>query len=160
MSDEPQKQQSRQHRLSRSLADSLYVKQEWEGRGVDPLLQAVVNHTNVNDSNEHAITLTVGGNLVSGILISANAFMDLWAAEFSSGFTSENGVADNVRDTFLAWKADPAELNDDPLPPQFIHLKQAEIYTTSGRPILAGGSLWRGKLSGIDGFNLGRLFFS
>lgn len=157
MSDVPQKKQLRQDKLSRSLADSLYVKQEWEGRNVDPMLQSVVNHTNVNDSNEHAITLTVGGNLVSGILISANVFMELWAEEFSSGFDKESGAATSIRELFLSWKVDPAELNEDPLPPQFIHLKNAEIYTTSGKPILVGGSLWRGKLCGVDGFNLGRL---
>lgn len=160
MSDAPKKELSRQEKLSRSLADSLYVKQEWEGRNVDPLLQAVVHNTNVHESNEHEITLTVGGNLISGILISGNAFMDLWANEFSAVFTKENGVADLVRDQFLNWKTDSDELLGDPMPPQFIHLRAAEIYSTNGRPILAGGSLWRGKLTGVDGFNLGRLVFN
>ncbi|MFK3641233.1 MULTISPECIES: gas vesicle protein [Pseudomonas] len=160
MSDAPKQQLSRQEKLSRSLADSLYVKQEWEGRSIDPLLQSVVHNTNIYQSNEHEITLTVGGNLISGILISGNAFMDLWADEFAAVFTKENGVADQVRDLYLNWRVDPDELLRDPQPPQFIHLKAAEIYSTNGRPILAGGSLWRGKLSGVDGFNLGRLVFN
>lgn len=160
MSDAPKQEKSRQLLLSRSLSDSLYVKQEWEGRNIDPLLQSLVHNTNVNEKNEHAITLTVGGNLVSGILISGNSYMDLWAAEVSSLFSKENGVADQVLQSYLTWKSEPQELRDDPLPPQFIHLKDAEIYTSSGRPILLGGSLWRGKLASVDGFNLSRLVFS
>jgi len=136
------------------------VKQEWDGRNVDPLLQRLVNTTNIHESNEFAITLTIGGNLVSGILISSNAFMDLWAEEFASNFTNEDGTADRVRDEMLAWKVNPAELRSDPLPPQFIHLKEAEVFTLSGRPILPGGALWRGKLASVDGFNLTRLVYT
>lgn len=158
--EEAAKPESRKDKLRRSLDDLLYVKQEWDGRNVDPLLQGLVNNTNINESNEFAITLTIGGNLVSGILISSNAFMDLWADEFASNFSNEDGVADRVRDQMLTWKVNPTELSEDPLSPQFLHLKEAEVFTLSGRPILPGGALWRGKLASVDGFNLTRLVYN
>ena len=142
------------------LADVAYVKQEWDGRGVDPLLQWLVIHTNVNSTNKHAVTLTVGGNLISGNLISVDAYLDQWANDFSANFSSDNGAKDSMKETVLSWKVSPETKPDDLPPSQLIHLEDAEVFSSSGRPILPGGSLWRGKISSVDGFNLGRLVFS
>jgi hypothetical protein len=141
------------------LADTAFVKQEWDGRGVDPLLQWLVIHTNATSSNKHAVTLTVGGNLVSGILISADAFLDKWAEDFSANFTSDNGTDESMKKLVLSWKFGLNVDSNDLPPAQLIHLEDAEVYSSSGRPILPGGSLWRGKISSVDGFNLGRLVY-
>ena len=139
------------------INDSLFVKQHWEGRSLDQLLQVIVEHTNANIGNQHPITLTVGGNLVSGLLIAADAYIDAVADEFASDFKKEDGTADRIRDMILGMKYIPNEDAEKNVPPQFIHLMDAEVYTSSGRPIVSGGSLWRGKLSSVDGFSLGRL---
>lgn len=158
MSEKSETPKTQRETLKKAFLDSLYVRQEWQGRNIDPLLQRVVDQTNKYTSNEHHITLTIGGNLVSGVLISGNAYMTLWAEVFSSEFTNEDGVADSIREDLLSWMVGPED-PEDSLSAQFIHLKEAEVYSSNGRPILSGGSLWRGKLTSVDGFNLGRIIF-
>lgn len=140
--------------VSALLGDHGYVKQEWEGRAVDQLLQWLVNHTNVNIENKHDITLTVGGNLISGLLISSSSYLDKFSEELSRQFTSENGSSDLMREQVLSWKIEPEAADGDLPPSQFIHLEDARVYSSSGGPILNGGSLWRGKISSVDGFSL------
>lgn len=159
MSEKSGTPKTRRERLKQAFSDSMYVRQEWQGRNIDPLLQRVVDQTNKYTSNEHQITLTIGGNLVSGVLISGNAYMTLWAEVFSSEFTNVDGVADSIREDLLSWMVG-SEDPEDSLSAQFIHLKQAEVYSSNGRPILSGGSLWRGKLTSVDGFSLGRIVFN
>lgn len=159
MSEKSETPKTKRETLKEALSDSLFVRQEWQGRNIDPLLQRVVNQTNNFPSNEHLLTLTIGGNLVSGVLISGNAYMTLWAEAFSSEFTNVDGVADSIREDLLSWMAGPED-PENLLSAQFIHLKEAEIYSSNGRPILSGGSLWRGKLTSVDGFNLGRIVFN
>lgn len=145
--------------MSDLLRDNDYVKQQWEGRSQDQLLQWLVEHTNINVGNEHRITLTVGGCLVSGVLISSHAFFEGIADQFASGFDAADGTADQIRSSLLDWKVTPNEDGEKNVVPQFIHLRNAEVFTSNGRPILSGGSLWRGKISSVDGFNLGSLEF-
>lgn len=144
--------------LSEDLRDNDYVKQRWEGRSQDQLLQWIVEHTNVN-GNEHRITLTVGGSLISGILIAADTYIEEIADQFSSVFDAVDGTAEDIRSFLLSWKVSRNEDEDKNVVPQFIHLRNAEVFTSNGRPIVSGGSLWRGKISSVDGFNLGRLEF-
>jgi len=40
---------------------------------------------------------------------------------------------------------------------QYLHLKDAKVYTSSSTPVLSGGQLWRGKISSVDGFTLGTI---
>ncbi|WP_336354732.1 gas vesicle accessory protein GvpU [Pseudomonas granadensis] len=151
------KPKTQKEKYQESLLDPVFVKQEWDGKGVDQLLQWLVDHTNNNPDNRHVITLTVGGNLISGTLISVNAYLDLWAEELSGHFTKDGGADDLMRDTVLQWKTKP-DINPGDLPPaQFVHLEGCEVYTSSGAPILEGGVLWRGKISSVDGFNLSKI---
>ncbi|OZI33277.1 gas vesicle protein [Bordetella genomosp. 1] len=41
--------------------------------------------------------------------------------------------------------------------PNYIHLSDAQFFTTEGRPISQQPVLWRGRLSEVDGFVLGNL---
>lgn len=139
------------------VKDPVFIKQHWEGRSQDQLLQLIVQHTNDNVGNRHPITLTVGGNLVSGHLIDADAYMDAMADQFASQFDEGDGSADSIRRSIVGLKYIPNEDLEKNVPPQFIHLEDAEVFTSSGRPIVSGGLLWRGKLSSVDGFSIGRI---
>lgn len=139
-------------RLKEELLDPVHVKQSWEGRGVDPLLQWLVDISN-RSNQSFLVTLTVGGNLVSGLLISLDEYLDEWAAQ-ASGQINHQESALFVKDTVLGWKVDKTQKQPAA---QLIHLKDAEVFTSNGRPIAPGGVLWRGKISSVDGFNLGRL---
>ena len=138
--------------LREQLHDPLHVKQSWEGRRVDPLLQWLVDLTNRSNTS-FVITLTVGGNLVSGVLISLNEYLDEWATQISSQVGHEES-ASAVKDQVLSWKI---ERTQEAPTSQLVHLKDAEVFTSNGMPIAPGGALWRGKISSVDGFNLGRL---
>ncbi|MEN5216836.1 gas vesicle accessory protein GvpU [Pseudomonas pudica] len=155
MSELEESKKSLLENLKEDLEANDFVKVHWEGRGVDQILQWAVDTANAHKGNQFPITLTIGGNLVSGILISADAYLDEWAEQFSSNFSGD--IQTRVRDEVLGWKDEGAPYEERYVPSQFIHLKQAETYTSSGRPIVAGGSLWRGKLNSVDGFSLGRL---
>lgn len=139
-------------RIKEELLDPVHVKQSWEGRGVDPLLQWLVDVTN-RSNKSFVITLTVGGNLVSGVLISLDEYLDEWAAQISTQISHQDSAL-TVKDKVLSWKVD--ETQEQPAA-QLIHLKDAEVFTSNGKPIAPGGVLWRGKISSVDGFNLGRL---
>ncbi|MBB4055092.1 MULTISPECIES: gas vesicle accessory protein GvpU [Pseudomonas] len=142
------------------LDDPLFVQQEWQGRGIDQLLQWLVNNTNAHPNNQHSITLTVGGNLISGKLISADAYFKKMTDHLAADFSAEDGSREIFKEEASHWNTPPITENGLLPPPQFIHLEAAEIYSSNERPILPGGSLWRGKLSSVDGFNLGRLVYT
>lgn len=141
------------------LSDPFLLKTIWDGRNVDPLLQSIINTSN-RTGNNHAFTFTVGGNLVSGILISANEYYDQLAIEFSSQFETENGSAESVKFKILKLKQNPTDIDENAPAVQFVHLREAEVFTSNGLPIAPGGVLWRGKISSIDGWNVGRLLTS
>ncbi|HDS1723632.1 gas vesicle protein [Pseudomonas alloputida] len=136
------------------LKDGLHVKASWDGKQVDPLLQWLVNQAN-RGAPQQAVTLTVGGNLISGFLVSYEQYLAQVGMQISSSYNEANGSAGKVREYFSQLAPN---LDEKDLPPvQFVHLVSAEIYSNSGAPILIGGSLWRGKISSVDGFSLGKL---
>lgn len=141
-------------RMREHVADPYHAKTEWEGRKVDPLLQWMVDNIN-RSTNKHAVNFTVGGNLISGILVSADAYFDQFAEDFSSRYESEKGSAAAVRAQILDFKLNLVDSDAEAPPAQFVHLLNAEVFTSDGRPIVSGGCLWRGKISSIDGFSMG-----
>lgn len=139
------------------LGDPFHAKTTWDGRNVDPLVQWIVNDVNRSKKNQHPVTFTVGGNLVSGILVSADAYFEQLAVDFSAFYESVNGSDEIIKKQVLSFKLNLIDTDAESPPVQFVHLKNAEIFTSNGRPIVSGGSLWRGKISSIDGFSLGKL---
>src|SRR5438309_374555 len=89
------------------------------------------------------ITLNVGGMLIAGELISGKTYLQ--------EFTSQ------------AEQTTSSKQNDEPLPDDedrhYIHLRNAFFYMTGGTPVPGRGEgfLWRGRLSAVDGFTMGRL---
>ncbi|MBI5395930.1 MAG: hypothetical protein HZA91_11590 [Verrucomicrobia bacterium] len=94
------------------------------------------------------ITLTVGGLLISGKLISHRQYMELL------GGGSMKEYIDRILDS--RQRAAFAQSTDE-----FIHLASARFVhgiTNDSKPFSVGDGLpWRGKLDSVDGFVLGEL---
>lgn len=123
----------------------------------DWLLDNVIGLANMGI--EIGITLTVGGGLVSGLLVGGGEWIKLFADQFQQGVGRGNlpDLADTLANSFRQY----SEIYEGKksLSPQatFIHLKNAHHFI-AGTPIPSGpGVLWRGRLSEVAGFSLGNL---
>lgn len=152
MSEE--KVKSRIDTLREQFGDDIYTKTKWEGRQSDWLIQWFVDFVNEADAS-FPMTFTVGGNLVSGYLISESVYFDQLAVDFSVSVGEQ--AKDAAQKLILALKPLPLAEGDEKAPDQFVHLKSAQVFTEAGKPIVSGGALWRGKISSIEGFHLGSL---
>jgi len=122
----------------------------------DWFLEEFVDSINGTDS-ELGITLTVGGILVSGVIISGHKYFQGLAASMKI-LTPEG--QENTEEYFKSFGEiylKPKEPNSKP--PSFIHLKDAMFYQPGlGQPIPSSdGVLWRGRISEVDGFMMGSL---
>lgn len=135
------------------LADPTYSKMEWEGRQVDWLLQwfvRVASQANL----EVGITLSVRGHLVSGLLISPQAYFAQLAEQFAQPFADAGSSdADSIRALVRGFDEAPGK-DDDPAA-QYIHVRDARVYAGHQGPVSPEGMLWRGKVAAVDGFSLG-----
>lgn len=139
------------------LGDTGFLKQEWEGRQTDWLLQWFVQFVNKTPV-EVGITLSIGGGLVSGILISHHQYFEELAADFSKPFEAFEGPeAAHVKELVLGFIAPPTPAGEKEPAMQFLHLRDARLYSAGGEAIPTKGALWRGKISAVDGFSMGGL---
>jgi hypothetical protein len=107
-------------------------------------------------ANKHGfsldITLNVNGAVISGTLVSAKDYFDSLSETFEDG----NEVAQKISEQ-LAKAGESIESKNE-AEAQFIHLKNTKVYCGDSKPTPSEGKiLWRGKLSEIDGFFLGRI---
>jgi hypothetical protein len=112
-----------------------------------------------NSGTQFGITLQVGGFLVSGTLSGGAEYFDNFALDFARGFPSPEG-AETMRTAFASGGDIYRNLKDgDEQPPtDYIHLKGARFFNTSGNPIpTEKGIWWRGRTSEVSGFVLGSL---
>lgn len=124
----------------------------------DAFLQFLVNLVNNGDGLQGiGVTLQMGGMLLGGTIISGADYFDRFADGFASALQADTGDRESVRST-LAELGDVFRLPQpvEPLP-NYIHLSDALFFTTDGEPISEQPTLWRGRLSEVDGFILGRL---
>jgi hypothetical protein len=100
------------------------------------------------------ITLTVGGALISGNLISAQAYFQRVIESVTNvSKPGENPGVDAVTELLKAR----TPLGGGPIAAQYIHLRDARIYNGGSDPLPTNGSNWRGKIASVDGFSLGRI---
>jgi hypothetical protein len=106
---------------------------------------------------ELPVTLWVGGRMISGILTSGEHFFaDALQALGLDEKQPEGSNAEMMAADFQQW----IDVYHEPFsrPPEFIHLKDARTFKGDGNMIPSDkGTMWRGKLSSIDGFHLGAL---
>ena len=126
---------------------------------LDPILVMVVGLIEGLKSAELGLTLHVSGVVIPGILVSATSFADHlrdWLTQIAGRDVGES--FDRVVAAFssLAEAGSPevAELEDEPSGGDFIHLRDARVFTSgSDRPL--PGMLWRGRLSHVSAWSFG-----
>lgn len=111
------------------------------------------------------VTLQFGGMLVSGTIIGGKKYFDLFAEDFARPFSAVPETAEQVKGGFAKFGNvySTTEQDDNNNPPQFIHLRGAKFFTSSGRPIQndknPSNLLWRGRICEVSGFFLGSIDF-
>lgn len=131
----------------------------------DWFLQSVISLA--NSGAEIGITLTVGGAVISGMLIAGRTyFKEL--ADMIRGVADEEEEANPMLEAIAeSWdklseiydKPEGATAEWDPGPFGYIHLRNARVYAPGGGvlPSSPSGVLWRGRLTQISGFAIGQL---
>lgn len=124
----------------------------------DWYLQSLVDTVNGKEF-ELPITLFVSGLIVSGQLTSGHKYFVGLGEQLTTFF---GGPSEETAKT-VAYFTAPADMytkdnegEEEPLP-QYIHLREARIFTPGQQPIPSEGSWWRGRLSSVDGFHFGSL---
>lgn len=142
--------------LKAELSDVVYDKTQWEGRSTDGLLQWLVDFV-IRTDISIAINLTIGGNIVSGMLIPHKKYFETLSEDISALFeTAGPESAAALKRTVLSLQ--PLQHTGiDETAPQFLHLEKAHIFSGKSGSINSEGMLWRGKISAVEGFSLGML---
>ena len=138
---------------------------------VDRFLEMLVRFAEDNVGVGVPLTLTVGGLLVSGTVISQKQYFDLFADGFRQGLPAkfDTETRDQMTANFAAWgqltdpDADQASRMGEGQKRRamdFIHLGNVQFFHPAARsPFLPGNvaACWRGRIDAIEGFFLGAL---
>lgn len=117
----------------------------------DNILESFVKAAN-NHSFELDISLIVNGTIVTGTIIAAKDYFE----QLSESLENGNDVAQELSEKFKA-AGESADNNNDG-EAHFIHMKKTKIYCGDSKPTPSKGDiLWRGKLSEVDSFFLGKI---
>ena len=120
----------------------------------DNILEFLVLAANKHDFNLD-ITLNVKGAVITGTMISAKEYFRSLSGTFEDG----NDIAQMLSEQ-LNQAGEVAQNSDDTVV-NFLHMKETKVYCGDSKPTPSKGQiLWRGKLSEIDGFFLGRILDS
>lgn len=126
----------------------------------DWFLAQVVRWTN-NYGFEPGITLTVGGSVVSGTLISMNSFIKDFGEKFTSSMEGElRETFDKIFENYAGPEPASKEMlgREEEELPRYIHLRGAKTFAPDGSSLPTGAGVpWRGKISAVSGFSLGEL---
>lgn len=129
-----------------------------QAEGVDWLLAYVVGLAERGCSM--GITVTSGGMMLTGNVISGRQYFELLGASFKGANTQGavdlrevlSSSFDGFKDIYPSSDALP---EDYVAQPSFLHLKDAKFL--AGSSISRGGALWRIKLADVSGFTLGTM---
>jgi len=121
------------------------------GARKDSILEFFVQAANSYDFSLD-ISLNVNGAVISGTLISAKDYFETMSETFEDGNEIAQKISEQLAATGESFESSKgAEAN-------FIHLKNTKVYCGDSKPTPSEGKiLWRGKLSEVDGFFLGRI---
>lgn len=130
----------------------------------DWVLEEAVQIANKIDGFGLAITLTVRGAVVTGILIGAQEYYTKYGAMWRNAIGSDTEEGRKVEEHWVEFGKQTREMYlekplDDPSlsPPHYIHLSEARYVMGVSLVPGAPGMLWRGRLSEVSGFSLGTL---
>ncbi|WP_147804075.1 gas vesicle accessory protein GvpU [Alkalicoccus halolimnae] len=118
----------------------------------DVILQLLIETVNEYDDYDVPITLNVNGAIVSGTLLSAEAYFKEALEMFDDDTEADNHIYEKLeKATEQLTSGEEPEIN-------YIHLKDAKMFDASGSAVPSKGSvMWRGKLKEVDGFFVGKL---
>ena len=122
-------------------------------RLIDPLLEILISAKKSGGDHVHLpITLNVGGMLITGDLISSDAYLK----DFPHGDLAETLRIEQENNELLKQKTDHETKEKEY---DFIHLKNAKLFIPGHLPIPGKqeGTLWRGRLRSVNGFIMGSL---
>lgn len=157
MSDEQVK--TRIQALRDQFGDDIYTKTKWEGRQTDWLVQWFAKFVDNGQAGiSIPVTFTIGGSLVSGHLISEAEYFEQLSSDFSDALPE--AAREAAKKLIIALQPTLSVDEDDQPAIQFVHLKGARVFNGSSNPIPSSGTLWRGKISSVEGFTLGSLTVS
>jgi hypothetical protein len=126
----------------------------------DHFLSALVDAVNAvaSPSRGMDVTLSVGGQLVTGTLAAALDYFIAIEPMFSSPENAgKGGTAEGALSSFTEVYRNPPENRN---PASYIHLRNAHYVFPSGSYIpaqSAPGLWWRGKIEAVDAFSFGRM---
>ncbi len=105
------------------------------------------------------VTLQANGLLVSGHLINEKAYFESIADDIAATSVLNPDDRGKVREIFAPLGSAYSKETGGVPSQQFIHLKNARFFNSSGHPLSATqGFLWRGRISEVKGFSMGTLF--
>ncbi|MCK9398040.1 MAG: hypothetical protein M0Q44_20940 [Methylobacter sp.] len=127
----------------------------------DWFLQSLVKMVTTNGF-EISITLHVGGLLVSGLLASGRQYFEYFGEEFANAISDADAeTVESIKSSYVNLGANiyPTKEEDSlTVPPCYIHLRDAKYFSPNGNPLPTNhGIWWRGRISEVQGFNLGSL---
>lgn len=126
----------------------------------DWFLETFINIVNGSKGMEIGMTLTVGGNIVSGLLVSGEVYFELVAQTMSDNFSEENGRG-SIYEAFAAhghlYREKEMEIakNTEGYSPTYFHLIDAHHIFPGAQIPTEEGVVWRGKISDVSGFSIG-----
>ncbi|WP_338471537.1 gas vesicle accessory protein GvpU [Niallia sp. XMNu-256] len=124
------------------------------GKMKDNILEFFVQAANKHNFSLD-ITLNVKGAVITGTMVSAKEYFNTISKILEDG----NEIAQAVSEQ-LGKAGEEAEDNMDS-EAYFIHMKNTKVYCGDSKPTPSKGEiLWRGKLTEVDGFFLGKIFES
>lgn len=112
--------------------------------------------------DEVAVTLFVGGTIVTGFAISPQRWVDLSTASAGEDFKEQLREQVLVPEFSIPAGFDIVDATEDETAeafesmPRYIHLREAR-YLPGSTLLPDEGSLWRGKLTAVDGWHFGNL---
>ncbi|HVT36067.1 MAG TPA: gas vesicle accessory protein GvpU [Nevskiaceae bacterium] len=118
-------------------------------------LVTIVNKTGLT----FPITLWVGGSVVSGYLIGGADYFEELGSSLETFFASAKvddpmSIANSLVEPYRKHYED---IPDEDPPPTYIHLRNARVFAPGQNPMPSVGTIWRGRLSRVDGFSFGNL---
>lgn len=107
-------------------------------------------------NGEIGVTVSAGGLLISGFVASGEQYFEEFAADVANSTDGSDEDREALRKAF----AQPAERyrGGEPIQIAYVHIRDARFYTPGNNGLPTNrGVWWRGRLSQIDGWNLGVL---
>lgn len=128
----------------------------------DLMLASFANLANSGTIGELGVSLVIGGGWITGQLIGARAWFEGLARSLD-----EAGTAGDFGDVIRMVGAQvypsesereaAGELEEDPVLPGFLHLREAHLVGADGRSVPTRGGYVRVRLEEVAGWMLGRI---